>query len=426
MGPFDGIEVVEFGQFIAVPFCAQLLAEGGAHVIKVESLDGDPVRHLAPLAPGETRHFICRNRGKHSLPLDLKSEASRPVIEALLARADVVLTNFRPGFAAELGLDYASLAPRFPRLIAGNVSAFGHRGPDAGLAGMDLVVQARSGLMAAMGKIVDGVPAVGDPPLADYMCAMILAFGIASALFRRATTGRGGEVDVALLMAALTLQNNAMIRIDSADGASHAEIFDTLGQLRGRGAPHVEQAAIMPQIRVPGMVNVYYRTYATKDAAMAIACVSRGLQKTLMKAVGLTDEAIERPMPDRDEQQRHYSAMRAKMDEVMASKTAAEWKKIFDAHGVPAAGVKFPIELTRDEQPLANGMLHDFVHPLVGPIHVLSTPLRMDGDGFQPRGATPPFGSEAREILASLGFAPDEVQRFVDAGVTREKFSSPR
>ena len=115
MQPFAGLEVVEFGQFIAVPFCAQLLAEGGAHVIKVESLEGDPVRNLAPLAPGETRHFISRNRGKHTLPLDLRHPGARPVIDRLVARADVVLTNFRPGLAEEIGLDYASLAPRHPR-----------------------------------------------------------------------------------------------------------------------------------------------------------------------------------------------------------------------------------------------------------------------------------------------------------------------
>src|SRR6266513_359154 len=103
--PFAGIEVVEFGQFIAVPFAAQLLAEGGAHVIKIESLEGDPTRHLAPLAPGETRHFMSRNRGKHSLPLDLRHPRARKIIERLLARADVILTNFRPGLAEEFGLD---------------------------------------------------------------------------------------------------------------------------------------------------------------------------------------------------------------------------------------------------------------------------------------------------------------------------------
>src|SRR5262247_3052523 len=277
--PFAGIEVVEFGQFIAVPFCAQLLSEGGAHVVKVESVDGDPVRQLAPLAPGETRHFISRNRGKHSLPLDLRHPSARQVVDRLLARADVVLTNFRPGLAAELGLDWASLAPRYPRLVVGNVSAFGRRGPAAKLAGMDLVVQARSGLLAAGGNIQDGVPTGGENPVVDYMCAMTLAFGIASALLRRTETGRGGEVDVALLMAALVLQNNGMVRVDKADKPVLDDLNARLAELRARGAPYTEQASLVPQIRTHAMVRVYYRTYATKDATLAVACVSPSLQR---------------------------------------------------------------------------------------------------------------------------------------------------
>src|SRR6266403_1689525 len=136
-------------QFIAVPYCGQLLADGGARVIKVEPLAGDPVRQLAPLAPGESRLFVCRNRGKHSLPLELKHPAAARIIEALAGSADVVLTNLRPGLGATLGLDAATLVRRHPRLIVGNVTGFGTRGPDAGLPAMDLVVQARSGLMAA-------------------------------------------------------------------------------------------------------------------------------------------------------------------------------------------------------------------------------------------------------------------------------------
>src|SRR6266850_873631 len=222
--PFAGLEVVEFGQFIAVPFCAQLLAEGGARVLKIEALEGDPVRQLAPLAPGETRHFLSRNRGKRSLPLDLRHPRAKDVIERLLARADVILTNFRPGLAEELGLDYASLAPRLPRLIVGSVSAFGRRGPDALLAGMDLVVQARTGLMASLGKIEDGVPASGEAPVADYMCALSMAFGVAAALLRRERTGRGGEVSGALMMAALVAQNNSMVRVELVDGPAHATV----------------------------------------------------------------------------------------------------------------------------------------------------------------------------------------------------------
>ena len=420
--PFDGIEVVEFGQFIAVPYCAQLLADGGARVIKVESLDGDPVRHIAPLGRGETRHFISRNRGKHSLPLDLKHPRARPVIDALLARADVVLTNFRPGLAAELGLDHASLAARHPRIVVGNVTAFGQAGPDAMLAGMDMVVQARSGLMAAGGRLQDGRPVASDPPLADYMCAMTLAFGIASALLRRERTGRGGAVNVALLMSALALQNNAMMRVESVDGPTHRDLLGRLAELRERGAPYVEQAAITSQVRTPGMSRVYYRTFATKDAALAVACVSPGLQRTFMRALGLTDEAHAHPLPDLEAQTRHYDAFGARVEALIASRTTAAWKAVLDAHGVPASGVRLPIELLDDEQALANGMLHDLAHPVVGAMRVASTPLRLDGDGFQPSPATPPFGSEVGEILGGLGFSPDDVRSLLADGVTRAEY----
>jgi crotonobetainyl-CoA:carnitine CoA-transferase CaiB-like acyl-CoA transferase len=419
--PFAGIEVVEFGQFIAVPFCAQVLAEGGARVTKIESLDGDPVRQLAPLAPGETRHFVSRNRGKRSLPLDLRHPKAAGVIERLLARADVVLTNFRPGLAAELGLDWASLAPRHSRLVVGNVSAFGPRGPDAALAGMDLVVQARSGVLAAYHGARDGLPGRSDmPPVADYMCAMTLAFGIASALLRRERTGRGGEVDVALLMAALVLQNNSMVRVERADGPVHAGVRQRLAELRAGGQPFAEQAAVTPQTRTPGMVNVYYRTYATRDSAMAIACVSPGIQRTLMRTLGLIDDAHDKPLATRDEQLLHYRALGAKMEALMASRSTAEWKAVFDQAGIPAAGVRFPFELLDDEQALANGFVRDLAHPALGPVRVLSTPLRLDGEGFQPGPATPPFGSETRAILGELGFAEAEVASLLAAGATRE------
>jgi crotonobetainyl-CoA:carnitine CoA-transferase CaiB-like acyl-CoA transferase len=414
--PFAGIDVVEFGQFIAVPYCAQLLAEGGAHVIKVESLDGDPVRHLAPLAPGETRHFLSRNRGKHSLPLDLRHPRARDVIERLLARADVVLTNFRPGLAVELGLDWASLAPRYPRIVVGNVSAFGRRGPDATLAGMDMVVQARSGLMATLGRVEDGVPAAGDSPVADYMCAMTLAFGIAAALLRRERTGRGGEVDVALFMAALTLQNNSLVRVAAADGATQAAALARLAQMRAAGRPFEEQADSMPSVRTPGMTNVYYRTYATKDAAVAIACVSPGLQRTFIDTLGLTDDAHGGKVGDA---LAHYRALRERAEGVLASRTTAEWKEIFDKRGVPAAGVRFAIEMLDDEQARANGFFHDLPHPAVGPVRVLAPPVAMDGAGFQPGAPTAAFGSEARAILATLGFSEPEIDALVKEKLTR-------
>src|SRR2546425_389378 len=310
--PFAGIEVVEFGQFIAVPFCAQLLAEGGARVTKVEALEGDPVRQLSPLAPGETRHFLSRNRGKRSLPLDLRHPRAQEVIERLLARADVILTNFRPGLAEEFGLDWTSLAPRFPRLIVGSVSAFGRR------------------------------------------------------------------------------------------GAEHAQVRARLAEMRALGRPFTEQDEIVPSARTPGMVNVYYRTYATKDDVVGVVCVSPGLQRAFMEVLGLVDDAPRGA--DRAALERHYAGLAERCEKVLASRTAAEWKPIFDKRGVPGAAVRFSAELFDDEQARANGFFHDLPHPALGPVRVLAPPVRMDGDGFKPGAPTPAFASQTRAILGELGF----------------------
>jgi crotonobetainyl-CoA:carnitine CoA-transferase CaiB-like acyl-CoA transferase len=383
--PFAGIQVVEFGQFIAVPFCGQLLAEGGAH----------------------------------SLPLDLKHRDARRIIDALLARADVVLFNFRPGLAEELGLDYASLTPRFPRIIVGSVTGFGTRGPDAMLAGMDLVLQARSGLMASNGRVKDGVPTPGESPIADYVCALSLAFGIAAALLRRTQTGRGGQVEAALLMAALLAQNNSMIRVASEDIARNEQVLAQLANLRAAGASYEAQAEVVPYTRTPGMVAIYYRTYRTKDATVGIACVGPGIQRTLMRAVGLEDAAHTTTM-DRAEQARHYEALRVEMERVMASRTAAEWKTIFDKAGVPNAQVRFNVEMFEDPQALANNFFHDLPHPTVGPVRVLAPPIRIDGDGFQPGAPTAAFASETRAILREIGFDEREAEDLVKAGATRD------
>jgi formyl-CoA transferase len=411
--PFDGITVLELGQFVAVPYAGQLLADGGAHVIKIEPPEGEASRHLAPLAPGESRHFLMRNRGKHALPLDLKHPDAREILDALLARADVVLTNMRPGLAGELGLDHEQLAPRFPRLIAGNVTAFGAKGPDAALAGMDMVVQARSGLMTTGGRMRDGLPSTGESPFADYMAATMLAFGIASALYERERTGRGSRVDVSLLMAALVLQNNLMVRVDAVDGPAHAAFRAWLAEARRDGVPYAEQAERMPRSRPPGMLAVYYRTYATKDSALAVACGSPGLRRRFIAAVGLDDPALAGPVDDPDA---HYARLRREVEAIVVARTTAEWRAILEARGVPASGVALPVEIIDDPQPAANGMFHRYEHPALGPVTVLGAPLDQGDGGFAAGPPTPPFGSEVRAILAGAGFAAVDVERLIAGG----------
>ena len=415
--PFDGVTVVEFGQFVAVPFAAQLLAEGGANVIKIEALAGDPTRALRPIAPGETRTFISRNRGKRSLPLQLSDPNARPVIDALLASADVVLMNFRPGLAEKLGLGSDELRVKYPRLIIGAVSAFGTAGPDAGFAGMDIVVQARSGLMAANGRMIDGRPAPGDPVSADYMCAMTVAFGVSAALLRRATTGEGGVIETSLMQAAMTLANNQLVRADAVDRDTHARVLDRLAGQRAQGDDFATQAHSMSAGRAMPLLKVYFRTYETADAPIAVACGSRGLRVRFLEALEIEDAELD--SPDNETKTEHYDRLMADVEAMMRATPSAAWVARLQAAGVPVSTVKFPVELFDDEHVAANEMLTTFDHPTAGPITAPSPPVRLSGDGFQARGATPPFGSSSHEILAEIGFDDGAIERLIDAGVTR-------
>jgi len=411
--PFDGVTVIEFGHFIAVPWAGQVLADGGARVVKIEPLEGEPSRHIAPLGGGESRHFLIRNRGKHALPLDLRHRDAREILDALLARADVVLTNMRPGLAAELGLEYEQLAARHPRVIVGNVTAFGARGPDATLAGMDLVVQGRSGLMVTGGRVKDGLPTTGESPIADYMAAALLAFGVAGALYRRERTGRGGRVDTSLLLASLALQNNLMVRVEALDAPRHAAFREWLAQARAGGVPFAEQVERMPRNRVLASQEIYIRTYATKDAALAVACGSPSLRRKFITAIGHEDRALKDSVADLDG---HYAALRSAVEATLASRTTQEWKTLLDAAGVPASGVALPVEILDDPQPAANAMFQRFEHPTLGPVTVLGPPVQVDGAGFVPGPPTPAFGSEVRAILAWAGFAERDVERLVAGG----------
>jgi len=409
--PFDGIRVIEFGQFVAVPFCGQVLAEGGAEVIMVEAPEGDPNRHMAEIAPNESRIFISRNRGKHTLPLKLSDPRARPVIDALVASADVVLMNFRPGLAAALGLDPAALMARHPRLIIGEVTPFGKKGPDADLAGMDIVVQARSGLMAAMGRIVDGRPAPGEPVISDYMAAMSLAFGIATALYRRESTGRGGLVDVSLMQAAMTLANNQLTRHEDLDRKAHQDTIGRLNRLRVDGASFTDQAALIQSTRVFAIAAIYFRTFDTADGTIAVACASKGLQARFRKALAIDDPRHATIVSDEQ-----VNELRDIVESLVRSRPSAHWIGVLNEAGVPVSSVKFPVEMFEDDQATANGMFELIDHP-TGQLRVLSPPVRLDGDGFRTNPPARPFASETRSVLRDLGFEDDTIQQLIASGI---------
>src|SRR5439155_1051545 len=219
------------------------------------------------------------------------------------------------------------------------------------------------------------------------MAAALLAFGVASALYRRERTGRGGRVDTSLLLAALALQNNLMVRVETLDGPRHAAFREWLAKARTGGVAFAEQVERMPRNRVVASQAIYIRTYATKDGALAVACGSPSLRRKFIAAIGHKDPALTEPVADVEG---HYAALRAAVEATIASRTTQEWKAALDAAGVPASGVALPVEILDDPQPAANAMFQRFEHPTLGPVTVLGPPVQVDDGGFVPGPPTPP------------------------------------
>jgi len=168
------------------------------------------------------------------------------------------------------------------------------------------------------------------------------------------------------------------------------------------------------------MTAVYYRTYATKDAAIAVACVSNGLRRRFLAATGMDDLALADGQVSPDAPAEHYESLKHAMEARIAQRTTAEWKQAFDAHGVPASPVYLPFELLEDEQTVANGIVHDVSHPVLGPVRVLATPVELDGEGFRTCQPTAPFGSETRALLAELGLTTAEAEACIVEGAVVE------
>ncbi|MGH7006536.1 MAG: CaiB/BaiF CoA transferase family protein, partial [Alphaproteobacteria bacterium] len=201
LGPLAGIRVVDLGRIFAGPFCAQLLGDMGADVIKVEGAEGDPMRRTAPsFAPDIGGYFSTANRNKRSLRIDLRKPGAAKILRALLARADVLVENFRPGTIEAMGLDEATLTRDFPRLVAVRVSAYGHAGPDSHLPGVDQMIQGVSGFMAITGTPETG-PVRAGIAIADAIAGYAACVGALSALHERARSGRGQVVRTSLLEA---------------------------------------------------------------------------------------------------------------------------------------------------------------------------------------------------------------------------------
>ncbi len=413
-GPFAGLKVVEFGQYIAAPYCAQLLADGGADVIKVEPLDGDPNRRNGQVIPGESRQYMNKNRGKRSLAVDLGHPEVLAAVQALVRDADVVLVNFRPGQAERLGLDYNTVSAANPRIIYAQNTAFGERGPMAGALGMDMMLQAYSGIA----HVTESGPQPLMDPVVDYAAGLLLAWGISTALYQREQTGRGQKIDVALLQAALVLQNNHLNHIDAIDGWRDQFIAEARTALaEGRGWPEVlaRREALRPHV----FTRAYYGFLPTRDGTIAVSAGGRPMQLRLLNVLNLDDPWVTQPGWVPEDAAAHAGRMYAQVVERLREHDTAYWVRVFGEAGVPAAPVRLKEEVLDDEQAWANEFFVRLEHDLVGGMTVVAPPVKFSETPLRAERAAPPLGRDSHAVLRRAGLDDAAIDRLIAAGVVR-------
>ena len=373
--PLDGITVIELGHSVAAPYACEVLGDLGADVIKIEKADGDDARSWAPPYWGTmSATFQSLNRNKRSVVVNLKDRAERDRLRRLIVeRADVVVSNLRPGSAADFGLDGDTLRRAKPALIYCNIGAFGAKGPLNNRPGYDPLMQAFGGLMSVTGEPAQRPVRVGTS-IIDMAAGMWAVIGVLAALLTQRDAGRGSTVDTSLYETALGWM------------CYHAANFQASGELprqQGSGA-----AMIVP-----------YRGYASKDGFIVIAAGNDRLFASLARLLGhpeWIDDPRFRSNPDRV---RNQDVLYRWIEELIPARTNREWAAILDEAGVPNAPMQTIAEVLDHPQTKALGMLQASPQ---GDITLFGLPLSFDGARPAFRRPPPVLGAHTGEILGEL------------------------
>lgn len=380
-GPLAGVVVVDLTRVLAGPYCTMVLADLGARVIKVEAPGtGDDARAIGPFVNGESAYFASVNRGKESIALDLKQEGDRAIFSDLLARADVLVENFRPGALARLGFGWEALSARHPRLIFASASGFGQTGPWAARPAYDIIVQAMGGLMSVTGP-EGGPPVRVGTSIGDITAGLFAAIGILAALAERMATGRGAHVDVAMFDCQLAILENAIARL-SATGEDPGPL----------GTRH---PSITP-----------FQAFRAADGMLVIAAGNDTLWRALCQALeapALADDPRFATNPSRTE---HAALLERAVEAVLATRTVGEWLERLEAHGVPAGPLNRVSQAIASPQAAARAMLVETALPGGTPLRVAGNPVKLSTHPDSARRPpAPALDGDRAAILAWLGRA---------------------
>ncbi len=388
--PLSGLRVVDLTRYLAGPYCTQLLADYGADVDRVESPKG---REFTDASGKDTYFFLTANRGKRSIALDIRSDAGRVALERLIARADVLVENFRPGVLEGLGFAPKELLARHPRLVIARISGFGADGPYRDRPGFDQIAQGMSGLMSLTGTEASGPTRVGIA-ISDVLGGMFAAQGIQLALLARARTGRGQVVDTSLLEATLaTLTWGAGMFFDRGEHPGPA------GQHHPLSSP--------------------YGRFRAGDGYLNIAAGNEAMWRKLVAALGREAWLEEARFATAGARVRNREALSAGIESVLATETVTHWVERLNAAGVPCGPVLRIDEVFADPQVLARDMRVELPHPVLGTVQLTGLPIKLGETPGRIERRPPLFGEHGAEILGEVGYEAVEIEALVAARVLK-------
>jgi crotonobetainyl-CoA:carnitine CoA-transferase CaiB-like acyl-CoA transferase len=388
--PLTGLRVLDLSHNLAGPLTGMHLGDLGAEVIKVERPSGDEWREheRIPGHPGRSRHYVQANRNKRAVCLDLTRPEGRAVVRDLIARADVLVTNMRPGVAERLGFGWEEARELNPGLVYCAISAFGTEGPRGGRPGYDLLAEALAGFMPPS-LVPEGQAPRGSPiPINDTALPLMACTGILAALIERGRTGRGQLVDASVLGSAVALNAHSLVRVEA---------------LPGHGVSTFSRA--------------FYRAYRTSDGWLAVAAYAERLAHRFCAALGLPGLLERPPWDDRANRVAREPELVELLAAPMLARTTAEWDDLLAEAGVPAAPVRERDELFDDPQVRATGLVAEVEDPELGTLTMTAPVVRLSDTPGEIRFPGRHLGADTREVLAELGRSPEEIDRLVADGV---------
>ena len=386
----DGILVLDATQVMAGPYCAMLLADLGADVVKIEPPSGDSTRQMPGAVGSDSPSFNAVNRGKRSVVLNLKAREGREIFLRLASATDILIENYRPGVMAALGLDYAALAALNPGLVYASISGYGQTGPHAHKGGFDLIAQGVSGIMSITGE-PGGAPVKAGVPLTDLGAGLFALAGILAALQARHRTGAGQHIDTSLVDAGVALS-----------------VWEATEFFAGTGVPTALGSA--------HRMNAPYQAMRCADGYITVGAANDRLFRRLCDVLGHPDWAAMTEFADNASRVRNRVPLAERIESVLRHRSCAHWLALFEANDVPCGPINDYAGVFADPQVAAREMIVDVEHPTLGRLKALGSPIKMSGTPPDPSRRAPLLGEHTDDVLREAGFSRDEIDQFRRAG----------